>query len=62
MTPIKKFTTPIKTIYDKILNNLIVYFSNIAGNSEPFRKILDILNKAGIGSPAQVFSLHQLTR
>ena len=40
----------------------IVYFSNIAGNSEPFKKILEILNKAGIGSPAEVFSLHQLTR
>jgi hypothetical protein len=40
----------------------IVYFSNIAGNAEPFKKILEILNKAGIGSPAQVFSLHQLTR
>jgi len=40
----------------------IVYFSNIAGNSEPFKKILNILNKAGIGSPAEVFSLHQLTR
>jgi CubicO group peptidase (beta-lactamase class C family) len=40
----------------------IVYFSNIAGNSEPFKKILEILNKSGIGSPAEVFSLHQLTR
>jgi hypothetical protein len=26
------------------------------------KKILEILNKAGIGSPAEVFSLHQLTR
>ena len=40
----------------------IVYFSNIAGNSEPFKKILELLNEAGIGSPAEVFSLHQLTR
>ncbi|MBM3402217.1 MAG: beta-lactamase family protein [Bacteroidetes bacterium] len=40
----------------------IVYFSNIAGNSEPFKKILNILKDDGISSPAEVFSLHQLTR
>jgi len=40
----------------------IVYFSNIAGNSEPFKKILDVLNEEGVRSPAEVFSLHQLTR
>jgi len=40
----------------------IVYFSNIAGNSEPFKKILEVLNAEGIGSPADIFSLHQLTR
>jgi len=40
----------------------IVYFSNIAGNSEPFKKILEVLNTVGIRSPAEVFSLHQLTR
>jgi len=40
----------------------IVYFSNIAGNSEPFKKILEVLNTEGIRSPAEVFSLHQLTR
>lgn len=40
----------------------IVYFSNIAGNSEPFKKILEVLNAEGIRSPAEVFSLHQLTR
>ena len=40
----------------------IVYFSNIAGNSEPFKKILEVLNEEGIRSPAEVFSLHQLTR
>ncbi len=40
----------------------IVYFSNIAGNSEPFTKILNVLNTEGISSPAEVFSLHQLTR
>ncbi|MDP3469903.1 MAG: serine hydrolase domain-containing protein [Daejeonella sp.] len=40
----------------------IVYFSNIAGNSEPFKKILEVLNAEGIGSPAEIFSLHQLTR
>jgi CubicO group peptidase (beta-lactamase class C family) len=40
----------------------IVYFSNIAGNSEPFKKILEVLKKEGINSPAEVFSLHQLTR
>jgi CubicO group peptidase (beta-lactamase class C family) len=40
----------------------IVYFSNIAGNSEPFKKILEVLNAEGVSSPAEVFSLHQLTR
>lgn len=40
----------------------IVYFSNIAGNSEPFKKILEALNEEGISSPAEVFTLHQLTR
>lgn len=40
----------------------IVYFSNIAGNSEPFKKILEILKSEGIENPADVFTLHQLTR
>ncbi|SDL68600.1 CubicO group peptidase, beta-lactamase class C family [Daejeonella rubra] len=40
----------------------IVYFSNIAGNSEPFKKILEVLSTEGINSPSEVFSLHQLTR
>lgn len=40
----------------------IVYLSNIAGNSEPFRKILKLLSEEGINSPAEVFELHQLTR
>jgi CubicO group peptidase (beta-lactamase class C family) len=40
----------------------IVYFSNIAGNSETFKKILDVLKTEGINSPSEVFSLHQLTR
>lgn len=40
----------------------IVYFSNIAGNTEPFRKILEILTQEGINNPAEVFELHQLTR
>lgn len=40
----------------------IVYFSNIANNSDPFKKILDILAGEGIENPAQVFQLHQLTR
>ncbi len=40
----------------------IVYFSNIAGNSEPFRKILRILSEEGISNPAEVFQLHELTR
>jgi hypothetical protein len=39
-----------------------VYFSNIAGNSETFKKILDVLKTEGINSPSEVFSLHQLTR
>lgn len=40
----------------------IVYFSNIAGNSEPFKRILEALNEEGIHNPSEVFSLHQLTR
>jgi CubicO group peptidase (beta-lactamase class C family) len=40
----------------------IVYFSNIAGNSEPFKKILEVLKTEGVNSPSEVFSLHQLTR
>ncbi|MFA6945249.1 MAG: serine hydrolase domain-containing protein [Pedobacter sp.] len=40
----------------------IVYFSNIAGNSESFKKILEVLAKEGISNPSEVFSLHQLTR
>jgi CubicO group peptidase (beta-lactamase class C family) len=40
----------------------IVYFSNIAGNSETFKKILELLKTEGINSPSEVFSLHQLTR
>lgn len=40
----------------------IVYFSNIAGNSETFRKILRILSEEGISNPAEVFQLHELTR
>lgn len=40
----------------------IVYFSNIAGNSEPFKKILEELSREGISNPAKVFELHQLTR
>jgi CubicO group peptidase (beta-lactamase class C family) len=40
----------------------IVYFSNIAGNSEPFKKILELLKSEGIENPADVFTLHQLTR
>ncbi len=40
----------------------IVYFSNIANNSAPWKKILDVLASEGIGNPAQVFQLHELTR
>lgn len=40
----------------------IVYFSNIAGNSGPFRKILRILSEEGISNLAEVFQLHELTR
>jgi CubicO group peptidase (beta-lactamase class C family) len=40
----------------------IVYFSNIANNSAPFKKILAILADEGIANPAQVFELHELTR
>jgi CubicO group peptidase (beta-lactamase class C family) len=40
----------------------IVYFSNISGNSEPFKKILELLKLKGIENPADVFTLHQLTR
>ncbi len=40
----------------------IVYFSNIANNSAPFKGILEVLASEGIGNPAQVFELHELTR
>ena len=40
----------------------IVYYSNIANNSAPFKKILEILADEGIANPAQVFQLHELTR
>lgn len=40
----------------------IVFLSNIAGNSESFKKILEVLSSEGICNPAQVFELHQLTR
>lgn len=40
----------------------IVYYSNIANNSAPFKQILEVLASEGIGNPAQVFQLHELTR
>lgn len=40
----------------------IVYYSNIANNSAPWKKILEILASEGIANPAQVFQLHELTR
>ncbi len=40
----------------------IVYLSNIAGNSEPFGKILRVLSEEEISSPHEVFQLHELTR
>lgn len=40
----------------------IVYFSNIANNPATFRIILDLLSDEGIGNPAPVFQLHDLTR
>ena len=40
----------------------IVYFSNIAGNTETFRKILNVLAEEGINNPSEIFELHQLTR
>lgn len=40
----------------------IVYYSNIANNSAPWKKILEILASDGIANPAQVFQLHELTR
>ena len=40
----------------------IVFFSNIAGNSETFKKILDVLEQEGIKNQSEVFNLHQLTR
>ena len=40
----------------------IVYYSNVANNTVPFKKILEILEDEGIGNPAQVFQLHGLTR
>jgi hypothetical protein len=40
----------------------IVYYSNIANNSAPWKKILEILANEDIGNPEQVFQLHELTR
>lgn len=40
----------------------IVYYSNIANNSTPFKKILQVLASEGIESPAEIFQLHELTR
>lgn len=40
----------------------IVYYSNIASNSAPWKKVLEILAKEGIANPEQVFQLHELTR
>lgn len=40
----------------------IVYLSNIAGNTEPFKKILALLAEEEINNPSEIFELHQLTR
>jgi len=40
----------------------IVYFSNLADNTEPFRKIIQIVNESGVMDLSQVFALHDLTR
>ena len=40
----------------------IVYFSNIAGNSETFKRILNVLEEEGITNPSEIFNLHQLSR
>ncbi len=40
----------------------IVYFSNIAGNTEAFKKILEVLSTEGIDYPTKIFELHELTR
>jgi CubicO group peptidase (beta-lactamase class C family) len=40
----------------------IVYFSNIADNSEPFKTILHLLNQSGYPDLSSVFILHDQTR
>jgi CubicO group peptidase (beta-lactamase class C family) len=40
----------------------IVYYSNIANNSAPWKKILEILASEGFGNPSEVLKLHELTR
>jgi hypothetical protein len=39
----------------------IFYFSNLAGNSRPFRDIVRILEEEGEGDFTPVFKLHDLT-
>lgn len=53
------FSTFVIHIPDKQL--LLVYFSNIADNSEPFREILGVLAAEGFAYPTDIFSLHRLT-
>ncbi|HWB92411.1 MAG TPA: serine hydrolase domain-containing protein [Puia sp.] len=44
-------------------NNIsIVYFSNLAGNSAPFKTILQILKDSGYPDLTSVFALHEQTR
>jgi CubicO group peptidase (beta-lactamase class C family) len=43
-------------------NTSIIYFSNIADNSDPFRTILHILHQSGYPDLSSVFVLHDQTR
>jgi hypothetical protein len=43
-------------------NTSIVFFSNIADNSDPFRTILHLLHQSGYPDLSSVFVLHDQTR
>lgn len=50
------------SIYFPDSQTSLVYFSNIANNSVPFKRILEHLQKDGFADPAGIFELHELTR
>lgn len=40
----------------------VVYFSNLAGNEQPFREIMEILAETKVIKPETIMTLHSLTR